>query len=109
MISENFMIRKWNDRITAAIIIGKQRCVVGIVLWCENLSRKKVMCDAICGISGFLQNIDSSSPRSNWYDTNIDDVHVSSSCYETRNIDLGDISEGKTYIEYDDSGDRWTR
>ena len=72
----------------------------------KNLIEKNVTCDAICDTSDFLQKLDSSSARSNWYDDNIDDVHVCLSCYETQNNDLGDISEGKTHIEDDDSGDR---
>ena len=75
----------------------------------KNLSQKKVTCDAICGTRNFLQNLHNSSIRSNWYDANIDDVHMSPSFYETQNNDLGNISEGKNHIEYDDSGDRWTR
>ena len=75
----------------------------------KNLIEKNVTCYAICDTSDFLQKLDISFAEINWYDDNIDDVHMFPSCYETKNNDLGDISKGKTHIEDDDSGDRWTR
>ena len=87
-------------------LLANKKVLLALHCGVKNLSQKNVTCDAICGISDFLQNIDSSSARSNWYDTNINDVHVSPSCYKTQNNDLSDIFEGKNHIEDDDFGNR---
>ena len=63
------------------------------------------MCHEICDTSDLFQKLDSSRDRNILVDANIDDVHVSFSCYEIQNNDLGDIYEGETHIVDDDSSD----
>jgi len=65
----------------------------------SEVKKGKVMCDAICDTSDFIQKLDSSCDTIKLVDANNDDIHLSLSCYENHNDDY--ISKGELYIDDD--------